>query len=71
MLYALQRTAGFLSKSTVLAHRARPRFITSWDSTVHPETLEANLQNFHLAREAQFSRAIHHLMIDDVAAEPR
>ena len=71
MLYALQRTAGFLSKSTVFNHRERARFITSWDNTVHPKTLEANLQNFHLARKPQFDRAIHHLMVDDVAIEPR
>ena len=59
MLYALQRTAGFLSKSTVFNHRERKRFITSWDNTVHPETLEANLRNFCLARKKQFSRAVH------------
>ena len=71
MLYALQRTAGFLSKSTVFNHRERKRFITSWDDTVHPETLEANLRNFCLARKPQFTRAVHHLMVDDVAIEPR
>ena len=71
MLYALQRTAGYLCKSTVFNHRHRARFITSWDDTVHPETLEANLQNFRLALKPQFQRAIHHLMFDDVAIEPR
>jgi|LauGreSBDMM110SN_4_FD.fasta_scaffold05830_1 hypothetical protein len=71
MLYALQRTAGFLSRSTVFSHRQRARFITSWDNNVHPDTLEANLRNFHLALQPQFQRAIHHIMFDDVAIEPR
>ena len=70
-LHALQRRVGFVSKNTILTHRPRPRFITSWGSQVEAATMQTNLERFILASKSPPSKAIHHLMVDDVAVEPR
>eukprot|EP00966_Prymnesium_polylepis_P043010 999292-Prymnesium_polylepis.2 len=70
-LHALQRSQGFVSKSTILESRPRPRFVTSWDSTIQVTTIRTNMQRFILATPVLSSRAIHHLMLDDVALEKR
>ena len=64
---------GFLSKSTIMQNRERPRFITSWDSTVQPATVRTNMRRFILDKPppAATPRSIHHIMIDDVAIEKR
>ena len=71
MLWGLQRTEGFVSQRTVGTARERPRFITSWDDTVHASTVSANLDRFALAEKPRYEKAIFHLMLDDVALEPR
>eukprot|EP00964_Phaeocystis_antarctica_P143644 scaffold109231_cov63-Phaeocystis_antarctica.AAC.1 len=72
LLYALQRTEGFVSRRTVGSARARPRFITSWDNTVQAKTVEHNLQQFLLAKvPSSKKKVVLTLMIDDVALEPR
>jgi hypothetical protein len=71
LLYALQRTEGFLSRRTVGSARTRPRFITSWDDKVQAATVEQNLRRFLLAKAPGYKRAVFTLMLDDVAIEPR
>lgn len=71
MLWALQRRHGALSRTHVLKHRPRARFVTSWNESVNATTVRTNLQRFMLARSAPDHRVIHHVMVDDVAIESR
>jgi hypothetical protein len=71
MLWALQRSHGELSKTTVLEHRPHLRFVTSWDESVYEQTVRINLDRFVLALPAPRTRKIYHLMLDDVAIESR
>ena len=41
LLWALERTDGYICKSAIFGWRERPRFITSWDDQVHEETVRA------------------------------
>ena len=79
-LHALQRSHGFLSRSTVMQHTPRPRFITSWSDKMEEATIRQNLQRFALARLVHrgmggdggaAAKSIYHLMLDDVAIEAR
>ena len=71
LLYALQKTDGFLCQRTVMTMRERPRFIVSWGPGILPETVDLNITRFALAKTPKYIRAAFTLMVDDVAIEPR
>ena len=47
LLWALQRTDGYICKSSIFRQRERPRFITSWDDNVFEETVRARPYPYH------------------------
>ena len=62
---------GFVGKDTIRKHRLFPRFVTSWGSGVEMTTIRTNFDRFALARAPPAGLRIHHLMVDDLAIEPR
>ena len=71
LLHALQQNEGYLSQSTLVKHRERKCFISSWNSNVYPKTIATNLENFALAKAPPPAKKIYTLMFDGVALEPR
>ena len=70
LLFAMGKSSGFASGTTLKRRRPLPNFIISWDSNVYDETVHENMTNFVVSR-VEPTRSAQTLMIDDLNMEAR